>query len=217
MYNNGNLLWARQCNSTSSAGGNGISSDDIGNCFLTGRFNGIADFGSDTLISEAGKDMFLARYNPSGDCMGAVHFGYAEGNSVGQDLEGNPYVVGQFSGTVNIGEFIFTKTGFVDDIFIAKCEKITGIYDKKFSKNNQLLIYANPNEGMCSITIPEDLKHEQYLSLFIYNTQGKLIQKALIEIEGERISLNISAEAAGMYNVILSNGKKNYTGKIIFK
>jgi hypothetical protein len=53
--------------------------------------------------------------------------------------------------------------------------------------------------------------------LTIFNSQGQVIEKAPIEITDERIALNIQAQAAGMYNVILTNGKKSYSGKIIFK
>jgi len=36
-------------------------------------------------------------------------------------------------------------------------------------------------------------------------------------VNEDRISLNIQGQAAGMYDVILTNGKKNYTGKVVVK
>ena len=36
-------------------------------------------------------------------------------------------------------------------------------------------------------------------------------------MEENKISINLEAEAKGIYNVTLSNGKKSYAGKIIFE
>jgi len=80
-----------------------------------------------------------------------------------------------------------------------------------------LLIYANPNTGHCRVTIPEDFNHEKTLILEIYDQTGRMIQKAQLSIIGESIEVDISAQAKGMYNAILSNGKKYYSGKIIFE
>jgi hypothetical protein len=213
---NGNLLWAKQWQSTSTAHGYGVSSDNFGNCYVTGQFSGQASIGYDTITSETEQDMFLARYNPVGECLGVVHFGNAEGYAVGQDQDGNPFVVGDFSGEITIGQNTFTAVGWWDT-FVAKCGKITGVGEKKSSNTNQLLIYANPNEGMCSITLPDEFRHEQHLILSIYNNQGKLIQKTSVEIIGDRVSLNIAAQAKGIYTAMLTNGKKNYTGKVVFR
>ncbi|OFY33045.1 MAG: hypothetical protein A2X01_08850 [Bacteroidetes bacterium GWF2_35_48] len=80
-----------------------------------------------------------------------------------------------------------------------------------------LTIYANPNTGKCDIAIPEEFRNEKNLILKIYDLQGKEIQQAKIEMFENKIKLNIEAEAKGVYNVILTNGKKNYSGKIIFE
>jgi hypothetical protein len=212
----GDLIWVKSIHSGLFATGASISADKGGNSYVTGSFNGITIFGPDTISSETDRDMFLARYNPNGDCIGATHFGNAEGHEIGMDNEGKPMVVGKFTGSVTIGESTFSSIGDAD-IFVAKYDKITGLEEKKTPNSNQLLIYANPNEGMCFITLPEEFRHEQHLTLSIYNNQGKLIQKTPVEIVGDRVSLNISAESSGMYNVILSNGKKNYSGKVVVK
>ena len=150
--------------------------------------------------------------------MGIVHFGSAEGVSVDIDQAGDPYVVGNFVDSVSIGQNSFPNFGlYGKDLFVAKCGKINGINEKKSSIKNQLLIYANPNEGKCSIVLPDEFRHEQHLTLSIYNNQGKLIQQTPVEIVEDRVSMNISAEASGMYNVILSNGKKSYSGKVVVK
>ena len=102
-----------------------------------------------------------------------------------------------------------------DDLFVAKCSAITGIDEKTKSKQPQLFIYANPTAGKCNITLPDDFKNEKNLFLQIFDSQGKVIKKIPIEVSDEKIGVDISEEAKGIYHVILSNGKKTYSGTII--
>lgn len=69
----------------------------------------------------------------------------------------------------------------------------------------------------CKITLPDDFKYEENLVLSIYNSSGELIRQQKLEMTEGKISLNLEAEAKGLYNVILSNGHKNYSGKIVFE
>jgi hypothetical protein len=212
----GDILWARQSYGVQAAEGSGVSVDSAGNCYVTGSFGGTTVFDQDTLISDTWQDLFLARYDPNGNCMGAIHFGIANGVSVGQDQEGNPYLVGLFRDNISFGQTTFQSYGDWD-VFVAKCGAITGMGEEKTTPSNQLIIYANPNEGKCTVTLPEEFRYEQDLILSIYNNQGKLIRQAPVTITGHKVSLNISAEAKGIYTAILTNGKKNYYGKIILR
>jgi len=211
----GNVIWARKINSDLISPGGTIVSDKYGNTYVSGAFKGTNIFGPDILVSETNKDMFLARYSPEGECYGGIHFGLAGGSEVGLDITGKPILVGTFAGTVNIGSQTFTSRGGWD-IFLAKCDNITGIGETKKAASNQLLIYANPNEGKCTVKFPDEFLNEKHLTLSIYDSQGKLIQSVPVDNVEGKVSLNIQAEARGVYNVVLSNGKKNYTGKIVF-
>ena len=88
---------------------------------------------------------------------------------------------------------------------------------KSYNINNELVIYANPNAGKCTITIPDEFKKETKLTLQIFDNTGQLLQQTPVEMMQDKISVNITAEAKGMYTAVLSNGKKSYTGKIIFE
>ncbi|MBI2967708.1 MAG: SprB repeat-containing protein, partial [Bacteroidetes bacterium] len=65
---NGNYLWAKSIGSTSDDFGNSIALDAGGNAFITGEFNGTADFdpsaGTANLTSVGGRDIFFAKYAP---------------------------------------------------------------------------------------------------------------------------------------------------------
>jgi len=65
--------------------------------------------------------------------------------------------------------------------------------------------------------IPYEFIPEKQITLLLFDSQGRLIQQAPVDNKTDgKIKLNIEAQAKGMYNVILSNGKKSYSGKIIF-
>ena len=102
--------------------------------------------------------------------------------------------------------------------YISKATAITGIVGPPKNKtNNQLLIYANPTTGKCNIIVPDELINEPNLTLSIFDNSGKLIQQQKLEMSENKIKLNLDEEAKGIYTAILSNGKKSYTGKIVFE
>jgi len=212
---NGNEIWVREVDTPGLSYGNMTSSDGDGNIYLTGKFSGAATFGSYNLAASTPNDMFVARYNTSGDCLGVRAFGQAEGAGVTQDANGNAYVCGNFDNSITIGNSTYTSYGD-KDIFIAKLDEIVGISEERTS-SNQLLIYANPNAGKCTITVPDEFANEPYLQLNIFDNSGKIIQQKTVEMNDGKIKLNLEAEAKGMYHVTLGNGKKKYSGKIVFE
>jgi len=214
---NGSIQWARQANSSLSGEGHSIISDSQGYSYVTGYFCGSAVFGADTLFSATERDLFLARYNPEGECIGVRQFGNAEGWQVSLDADGNPYLVGQFRDSVTIGDTTFTAySPWWNDIFITRGAPITGLRETRQSIRDQLIIYANPTEGKCNIILPDEFQHEKNLTLYVYNSNGGLIQSFPVKITENKIILNLTAQATGIYNAVLTNGKKTYSGKIVF-
>ncbi len=211
----GEVQWSKQTHAEHSEGLDLIS-DENGNTYVTGYFYGEASFGSYKLKSLSTKDMFLARYDSTGDCKGVINFPNGNGNGLSQDVNGNPLLIFIFYTMTTMGQNTFNSYGSSDVIFI-KASAITGIGETKKSKQNQLLIFANPNTGKCKITIPEEFIQEKNLTLHVFDSEGKLIQQAPIEKVDGKIKLNIEAQAKGIYNAILSNGKKSYTGKIVYR
>ena len=166
--------------------------------------------------STTSEDMFLAKLDTSGNCLSYFNFGKATGSSLTIDNTNNIYVCGNFSNTVSIGRNSFTMYGGSSDIYIAKFNANLG-NNTRTAPNNTLIIYANPNKGTCSITIPDELKSSPNLTLMIYNAQGSLIQKQQIQQLQDKVKLSLDAEAKGIYNVTLTDGIKMYYGKIVFE
>ncbi|MBP7333457.1 MAG: SBBP repeat-containing protein [Candidatus Cloacimonas sp.] len=61
MDSNGNWLWAKQAGGTYYDEGMSIAVDANGNSYVTGCFSGSATFGTTTLISSGGYDIFVAK------------------------------------------------------------------------------------------------------------------------------------------------------------
>lgn len=133
---NGELVWAK------SFGGSGddqvtpggMALDGSGKIYLTGDFSGVADFdpGSDRadLTSKGQGDIFVARYDSSGNYLWAVGMGDTAsdgGQGIAVDKSGQVYVSGWFSGTVDFdpgqGQRLLTAVGSpakASDFYLAK-------------------------------------------------------------------------------------------------
>ncbi len=214
-----NFQWVRQSNASNNARAIGCSADALGNVYITGSFSGNATFGSFYVSANTSEDMFLARYDANGNCLGIRHEGQGIGYGVQTLQDGSCVVTGNYYGNITFGATP-TLTGYGgNDIFIAKHDAITGLGEGGNSRmaNNQLLIYANPNQGKCNITVPDDFLNEKNLTLSIYNNNGKLIQQQNLEMNDGKIKVNLEQEAKGIYNVTLSSKIKSYSGRIVFE
>lgn len=126
------LAWAKNMGGTSSAGGNSIAIDAVGNIYTTGSFSGTADFdpGAGILILTASgdQDAFISKSDASGNFVWAIKIGglYSDfGIGVAVDSLGNVYTTGSFGLTVDFdpgaGTSELTAVGG-NDIFILKLD-----------------------------------------------------------------------------------------------
>jgi len=103
-------------------------------------------------------------------------------------------------------------------MFVAQHTPITvGVTEQKANNLNDLFIYANPTTGVCNISIPEELQNEEKFTLLVYDNTGKLILQQEIGMQEGRISMNLEAQAKGIYQAVLTNGKKKFSGKVVFE
>jgi hypothetical protein len=119
---NGNCLWAKQGGGINPDRGLGISVDVNANSYVTGFFKGMATFDTVQLSGYSNNDIFIAKYDPYGNCLWAKQAGGSGddvGNSISADPYGNGYVTGYFLGNVTFGTFQLTGFGN-NDMFVAK-------------------------------------------------------------------------------------------------
>jgi hypothetical protein len=217
LDSNFNLKWVYQGHTDGRYGSTlgDIVFDNNGDLYVSGFFSGDETFGGINVTATTVSDMILAKYDTAGNCLGLKHFGIAQGGALCLNPDGSLILSGDFWNGLNIGNTSFTSRGDFDTFF-TKSDPISGI-EKKAQSCNDLIIYANPNTGKCSIRIPEDFRHEKNLVLQIFDNNGKMIQNDTVFLDQDKVSVNISAEAKGIYPAVLTNGKKSYMGKIVVK
>lgn len=130
----GALVWAKRVVGTGTTDQNivyGITVDASENVYITGVFQGTADFdpgaGTANLTSAGSNDIFFAKYDNSGNYVWAKKVGGANsdyGNAICLDASSNIYIVGYYTGaTVDFdpgaGTANLTNSGS-SDVFFAK-------------------------------------------------------------------------------------------------
>ena len=119
----GQLLWARRAGGPGYDAAKGIAVDALGNCYVTGAYEGVADFGGGSLTNTSPSsyaDAFLVKYDAAGTLVWARSAGVTqatdEGTAVAVDSTGNVLVTGRsvltsFAGVavVNSGRIFVAK------------------------------------------------------------------------------------------------------------
>ena len=118
----GNWQWATKAGGSSWDYEYGITIDDLGNTYVTGKFQGTSTFGSYSLTSNGSYDIFVAKMDSIGNWQWATKAGGSSddcGRGITIDDLGNTYVTGYFCGTASFGSYSLTSNGGAD-IFVAK-------------------------------------------------------------------------------------------------
>lgn len=111
-----------------TSGGNGsktvqgIATDGSGNIYVTGYFTGTADFGGTSKTSAGNADIFIAKYNRTGELIWIQTAGGSDGDygvDIAVTAAGTVYVTGTFIGTAAFGSSSVTSAGS-RDVFLAK-------------------------------------------------------------------------------------------------
>ena len=121
----GGVAWAKKAGGSGSDRGLAIATDAGNNLYITGYYTGSATFGSISLTANSNsQDIFIAKYDNTGNCLWAKSAGSAGGSDIGYgiatDNNGNVLVTGQFSGTADFDGTSITSSSGVSNIFVAK-------------------------------------------------------------------------------------------------
>ena len=212
---NGNKIWLHQIEASQSASGSAISSSGDGNFYVTGVFSGSASFDLFNVTSITNGDLFIARYNTNGNCLGIRNSSNSSGGAIVADISGNAIVSGGFSMITSFGTIGLSSIGN-SDAFIAKHDMITGIGGNERSLQSQLSIYANPNKGSFRIKIPEEIVSYEDATLLVFDQQGREITRFILTVEEEETPVfDVDNAGPGIYMVQLVQGTKSYLGKMV--
>jgi outer membrane protein assembly factor BamB len=123
---NGNVIWAKSTNGIfydpDDCGAVGL--DSLGNIYVTGSYsNSTITFGTTTLINAGNTDIYVVKYDTSGNVVWAKSAGGTNKDismSIALDSDGNSYVTGNFtSPTLSFGPTTLINTG-ERDFYIVK-------------------------------------------------------------------------------------------------
>ena len=99
-----------------------VAVDGSGNVVITGTFAGTMNFGGGPLTSTSSRDIFLAKFDPTGAHVWSQRFGAGgddAGNAVNVDNAGNIIITGSFKGPISFGGASLAGQGG-NDIYVAK-------------------------------------------------------------------------------------------------
>jgi hypothetical protein len=119
-----NFLWAKRAGGTGGDVGRGIAVDSSGNAYVTGYFQGTAEFGATTLTSAGSWDIYVAKVDSGGNFLWAKRAGGTssdESKGIAVDSSGNAYITGEFQGTAVFGATTLTSAG-QSDTYMAKVD-----------------------------------------------------------------------------------------------
>ncbi|UCE58519.1 MAG: hypothetical protein JSU63_13875 [Phycisphaerales bacterium] len=173
----GNALWGQQSEATFLDWGEGVAVDPAGNSYLTGNFEQSTSFGAFTLNSVGDWDVFVAKYDSSGNVLWAISAGGIEadrGRAIGIDAAGNSYITGTFEGTATFGPFTLTADGL--DPYVAKFDGSGNVLWARSADVGTGYDIAVHESGISYVTgffsgeVPGEV-----LKLLVYDSTGNLL------------------------------------------
>ncbi|MFZ5554924.1 MAG: SBBP repeat-containing protein [Bacteroidota bacterium] len=194
----GNAVWANSAGGITYDEAFSIATDAPGNVYVTGSFNGSTiTFGSDTLTNAGMSNIFLAKFDPSGNINWAKSAGgitYDVAYSVATDASGNVFVGGIFSSpSISFGSTVLT--GNDNELFIAKLNTINGV--EKLQSNFEARVYPNPANRIFTIQIINDELRNINYELIVYNMLGEKVFSK--KADTDKTEIDLSNQPGGAY------------------
>ncbi len=212
----GNYVSMEQAGS-GNACGYGILEQPDGSFYQTGYFSNTLTFGSYSVTSQNGTDMFVSLHDSNGVCQGIRTFGRAEGMWLSENAAGTVLLTARIWNTVLLGSDTITSTGQRDCIVVEMQPIVMGEPELSRSGNQGLQIFANPTTGKCRVVLPEELDPGRLWQLTIRDLKGTVISSREIDPLQPTIPIDISAQSEGIYVLTITDGRKSVTGKIVFE
>ncbi|MFK7787638.1 MAG: gliding motility-associated C-terminal domain-containing protein [Crocinitomicaceae bacterium] len=156
LDNGGNWLWVETFQGIYQHRDNAVAVDDDDNIYVTGGFVGTKNFGSTTLTSFGGEDIYVIKYDSDGNFMWVTQAGSIgeddRGDGIAFGHDGHMYLTGEFRGFAAFGTDTLNNYGGDEgdkDCFVAKISK-DGVWkwaEKAGSSKN-----SDRGTGICANT-----------------------------------------------------------------
>jgi hypothetical protein len=221
---NGNYVWANAVSGTTSSHGLAMAIDGFGNIYSTGYYaNGDFDPGpgSASLTSAGIFDAYIQKLDAAGNLLWVKSIGGPEHDApraIHVDPSGSVYVTGYFEETIDAdpGTNVFSLTASdLGDVFVVKLsqEGVTAIKEELPLREMKLL--PNPNTGLAVLELATTLS--SHITLYVSDLAGRTLmamEKNLVN-GTNRIAINTSDFANGLYFVNVHNGTENNVVRMV--
>ncbi len=206
---NGQCLWAQTAsNSESSDAATNVTTDHLGNVYITGHFlSEIISFGATTLtnVSAPAQDIYIAKYDGNGNPLWAASTGGDQndvGNAVTCDAVGNVFLAGIFqSGEITFTSTTLTNSGFsTNDLFLSKIGATVSTTEGLLE--NSLTVYPNPFTDYIIVEMDQVVPH---MTLTLTNLKGQIVFYKP-DFSGIQLLIDRNNIPAGIYYLNVSKG-----------
>ncbi|MEA3445896.1 MAG: T9SS type A sorting domain-containing protein [Bacteroidota bacterium] len=184
-----------------------------------GIISGDAVIGQYNLTSTNTIDQFIARFDSAGTCLGIEHFGPVSNYNMDVVVDSNNEIIVSAKITENLylDQYLIEFDGY-KNYYLAKHDSTINQIGEptKSIATSELIIIPNPSDGTCSIQWPDEVNSLKEATLYIYDNEGRLLEKIAVLKNQAQAKLKLDYLAKGIYHAKLQQGNKSYTGKIVF-
>jgi hypothetical protein len=128
--------WGKAIGGTGSESLAAIAADSRNGVYVFGHFSGSINVDAQVLSSAGGSDLYLVKYDTTGNLLWAKRFGGTdneEAQSLKTDKSGNLVFTGNFEGSVSFGSITLTSTGSSDVCIVKLQPNGNVIWAKQFT------------------------------------------------------------------------------------
>lgn len=217
-YNSSGVLqWAKPAGDNNDDEATNIITDASCNIYVTGYFKWTGRFGRDTIMGNGSYDVFVAKYDSSGNCLWATKAGGTgddRGHDITTDNLGSLYVTGVISGpTVTFGTHSVSGLGNGLNMFTAKLSTSgTGI-TTMMGTTRDIYTYPNPSNGSFTFQYGD----AAFSELSISNAVGSDVYRHSLQAGKQSEHIGLPYLADGVYFLTASGARGRTTRKIVIR
>ncbi len=209
---NGNFVWVNE--STGMGSSRHISLDDNGIIYLSGTYLNNLTFGSTSLTSIGGSDIFVVAIDPAGAFIWADSYGGIQADYIGgmKATSNGIYLSGYYTDIIYFGNSISLVANSTTkyDVFVSKLSSVTGLKEENVS--NVISVYPNPFSFMTTLHSGKIFNNA---TMEVYNSLGQKVRQ-INNINGQKLYFQRDNLPNGFYFVLIrENNKKFRTEKLI--
>ncbi len=216
---NGSWMWAKKAGGISYDGANAIGVNAGGASFITGLFNGTANFSGQNITSAGSSDVFIAKYDVNGNKAWVTKLG-GSNSDIGKAIvaTGNNQCVlaGTYYGPVTVGSTTLTSApGDFNDFITTLNAGTLGIFD--MGSPESFSVSPNPSNGVFKIIVPHNFSGKPKVE--IMDALGKVVYTQYPDntFADNEISVDAAGFAKGIYSVMLTSETNVLCAKILIQ